>query len=80
MIRRGGQVGFVKTSRVLADVAGGHVDYTSKAIAVTLDRPDSPRVVRALQLLTEELNATPTRLPGDHRPLTYQLAQPQPQQ
>ena len=59
---------------------GGHVDYTSKAITVTLDRPDSPRVARALQLLTEELNATPTRLPGDHRPLTYQLAQPQPQQ
>ena len=28
MIRRGGQVRFVKTSRVLADLAGGHSDRT----------------------------------------------------
>jgi len=53
---------------------GGHVDYTTQTITVTLDRPDSPRVARALQLLTEELNATPARLPGDRRPLTYQVA------
>jgi hypothetical protein len=53
---------------------GGHVDYTSNAITITLDRPDSPRVARALQLLTEELNATPTVMPTDPRPLTYQLA------
>jgi hypothetical protein len=38
-------------------------------------RPGSPRVARALQLLTEELNATPATLPGDPRPLTYQLAE-----
>src|SRR5665811_40392 len=42
--------------------------------SITLDRPDSPRVARALQLLTEELNA-PTVMPTDPRPLTYQLAQ-----
>jgi hypothetical protein len=54
---------------------GGHVDYQPAAIIVTLDRPDSPRVTRALQLLTDELNATPAHLPGDRRPLTYQLAQ-----
>jgi hypothetical protein len=54
---------------------GGHVAYTSNAITITLDRPDSPRVARALQLLTEELNATPTVMPTDPRPLTYQLAQ-----
>src|ERR1035437_6117681 len=53
---------------------GGHVDYTTQTITVTLDRPDSPRVARALQLLTEELNPTPARLPGDRRPLTYQVA------
>ena len=53
---------------------GGHVDYTTQTITVTLDRPDSPRVARALQLLTQELNATPARLPGDRRPLTYQVA------
>jgi transposase len=55
---------------------GGNVDYQHASITVTLDRPDSPRVARALQLLSEELNATPAHLPGDHRPLTYQLAQP----
>ncbi len=52
---------------------GGHVDYTSTEITVTLDRPDSPRVAHALDLLAEELNATPARLPGDRRPLTYQV-------
>jgi hypothetical protein len=51
----------------------GQVDYTSRQITITLDRPDSPRVARALELLTQELNATPARLPGDHRPLTYQV-------
>src|SRR5664279_4890456 len=54
---------------------GGHIDYTTTAIPITLDRPDSPRVARALQLLTEELNATPTVMPTDPRPLTYQLAE-----
>src|ERR1035437_6019173 len=54
---------------------GGHVDYSTKAITITLDRPDSPRVARALQLLTEELNATPTVMPTNSRPLTYQLAE-----
>jgi hypothetical protein len=54
---------------------GGHVAYTTNAITITLDRPDSPRVAHALQLLTEELNATPAVMPGDHRPLTYRLAQ-----
>ncbi|HZJ04426.1 MAG TPA: hypothetical protein VFD59_03025 [Nocardioidaceae bacterium] len=53
---------------------GGHINYTTKRITITLDRPDIPRVARALQLLTEELNATPATMPADHRPLTYQLA------
>jgi len=53
---------------------GGNVDYTRNAITVTLDRPDSPRVARALQLLTEERNVTPATIPGDRRPLTYRLA------
>jgi transposase len=53
---------------------GGQVEYTTNAITITFDRPDSPRVARALQLLTEELNATHATMPGDHRPLTYQLA------
>jgi hypothetical protein len=53
---------------------GGQIDYTDTQIIVTLDRPDSPRIARALTLLTDELNAAPARLPGDRRPLTYHLA------
>jgi hypothetical protein len=30
-----------------------------------------------MQLLTEELNATPASIPGDRRPLTYRLAEAQ---
>jgi len=52
---------------------GGQLDYTTTGITVTLDRPDSPRVARALHLLTDELNATPARLPGDRRPITYHV-------
>jgi len=52
----------------------GQLDYTTTQINITLDRPDSPRVARALDLLTNELNNTPTRLPGDPRALTYRVA------
>lgn len=47
---------------------GRQVDYTTKQITVTLDRLDSPRAAHALELLTEELTATPACLPGDRRP------------
>ena len=53
---------------------GGHVAYTANAITITLDRPERPRVAHALQLLTEELNATTAVMPTDPRPLTYHLA------
>ena len=53
---------------------GGQIDYTPTAITITLDRPDSPRIARALSLLTEELNTTPARIPGDRRPLTYHVS------
>lgn len=49
---------------------GGQIDYTHHTIASHFDRPDKPRVSRALTLLTEELNATPARLSGDRRLLT----------
>ena len=53
---------------------GGHIAFAPKAITVTLDRPDVPRVARALGLLIEDLNTTPAHIPGDRRPLTYRLA------
>ena len=52
----------------------GHIAYHPDAITVTLDPPDSPRTSRAVACLIEELNATPPRIPGDPRPITYRLA------
>ena len=40
----------------------------------TLQRPGAPRITRALALLLDEINATPPAIPGDTRPITYQLA------
>ena len=54
---------------------GGHIDYTPTQITVSLDRPDTPRVAAALDLLIAELNATPTPLPGDRRPITHQITE-----
>jgi hypothetical protein len=52
----------------------GTITYTPHAITVRLHRPGVPRVARALGLLLKEINATPPSLPGDTRPITYQLA------
>jgi len=51
----------------------GTITYTRRTVTVTIDRPDQPRVTRALELLTQELNATPARIPGDTRPITYRV-------
>jgi hypothetical protein len=52
----------------------GTITSTPAAITVTLDQPASPRIARALSLLTEEINATPPAMPGDSRPITCHLA------
>ena len=52
----------------------GTITSTPRVITVTLDPPAAPRTGRALGLLIEEINATPPRMPGDTRPITYQLA------
>jgi hypothetical protein len=52
----------------------GVITYTPDAITVTLDEPGAPRVTRALRLLLGEINTAPPSLPGDTRPITYQLA------
>ena len=54
---------------------GGSITYTPDRIAVTLDPPDAPRVHRALASLLEEINNTPPHMPGDPRPITYQLGE-----
>jgi len=52
----------------------GVITYTPDAITVQLEEPGAPRVTRALRLLLEEINQAPPSLPGDPRPITYQLA------
>ena len=47
-------------------------------ITVQLDRPGAPRVACALALLIDEINHTPPAMPGDTRPITYQLTAHQP--
>jgi Transposase protein len=51
----------------------GTITYTPQTITVVLDRPATPRLIRALRLLLDEINITPPRLPGDPRPITYHL-------
>lgn len=52
---------------------GGRIAYERRRIVVSLGRPGSPRVARALGLLVEELNAEPAHLLGDRRPITYRV-------
>jgi len=54
----------------------GTITYTRAAITVELSQPGSPRLARALALLLDEINSAPPSLPGDDRPITYQLAAP----
>ena len=56
----------------------GTITYTPQAITVQLHRPGAPRVARALALLIDEINHTPPAMPGDTRPITYQLTAHQP--
>ena len=52
---------------------GGTVCYEGHSVTVTLDRPDSPRVARALDMLVEELNGMSSCLLGDRRTLRYRV-------
>ena len=56
----------------------GTITCTPQVITVELQRPGAPRVARALTLLIDEINHTPSAMPGDTRPITYQLTAHQP--
>ena len=51
----------------------GTITCTPAAITVTLEQPASRRVARALELLLDEINADPPAIPGDTRPINYQI-------
>jgi hypothetical protein len=61
------------TRQTIIRGTAGIITFTADAITVTLQRPAEPRVARALALLTDQINATPPQIPGDTRPITYQL-------
>ena len=54
----------------------GRITYQPRQVTVTLDRPDTPRIAHALHQLINELNTKPAHLPGDSRPINYQIDQP----
>lgn len=54
----------------------GTITYAPAAITVTLDRPGTHAITQALRLLLDEINHNPPAMPGDTRPITYQLASP----
>jgi hypothetical protein len=51
----------------------GTIAYAPAAVTVTLEQPPSRRVARALELLLDEINADPPAIPGDTRPISYQI-------
>src|SRR5271166_4614979 len=61
------------TRQTIIRGTAGVITFTPDAITVTLQQPAEPRVARALTLLTDQVNAVPPRIPGDTRPITYQL-------
>jgi hypothetical protein len=52
---------------------GGTITYTTTAITVELNQPNTPRLRLALGLLLDEINHIGARIPSDPRPLTYTL-------
>lgn len=54
----------------------GTITCTPDTITVTLDPPGTPAVTRALRLLLGEINQNPPVMPGDTRPIAYQIASP----
>ena len=51
----------------------GIITFAPETVTVTLQRPAEPRAARALALLIDQVNAVPPRMPGDTRPITYQI-------
>jgi len=54
----------------------GHIHYTTTSITVTIEKPHAPRIARALNLLIDQLNNNPPKLPGDTRKVTYSTTTP----
>ena len=62
------------TRQTIIRGTAGVITFTPETVTVTLQQPAEPRIARALALLIDQVNATPPQIPGDTRPITYQLA------
>ena len=51
----------------------GTISWTPAAITVTLQPPAASRVGQALAMLIDQINQDPPAMPGDHRPIIYQI-------
>jgi hypothetical protein len=58
------------TARRLLEL-GGTITYEDKTITVELNRPNTPRLARAVTKLLDEINHIGARIPGDPRPISY---------
>ncbi len=61
------------TRQTITRGPAGTITYAPAAITVTLEQPASRRVAGALKLLLDEINADPASIPGDTRPINYQI-------
>src|SRR5487761_630557 len=61
------------TRQTIIRSLAGTITWTPAAITVSLQQPGSHRVTRALAMLLDEINTTQPVIPGDTRPITYQL-------
>jgi hypothetical protein len=61
------------TRQTIIRGTAGIITFAPDKITVTLQQPAEPRVARALALLIDQVNAAPPQMPGDTRPITYQL-------
>jgi hypothetical protein len=52
----------------------GTITNASDAIIVTLERPGSRHIARALELLADQINTEPPHMPGDRWLITYKFA------
>ncbi|MGI8809705.1 MAG: hypothetical protein ACR2KK_18065, partial [Acidimicrobiales bacterium] len=52
---------------------GGRIHFGTDAVTVTIDRPNQPRVARAVALLADELNENPAPMLGSRRPVIYRV-------
>lgn len=71
-LRDDGEYRAITRETIIRGLAGT-ITTTGATITVSLQPPASQRVRQALTLLLDQLNQDPPTMPGDHRPIIYQI-------